>query len=132
MVLIINILKPFLWRKEVDCLPIYGLCILNSFHRICNSNGLFSDHNGEFVGELIFTIVDSKHLIFEDSLVILITKDDVWANIIVGMLTDVLEDSRIDECNHVLWLYIWKLLITLYFILFVESQSEQTSQIRSY
>lgn len=129
--LIVDIFQSFLRGKGYKCTPISGCGIMDGAHDIGDADAFLSDHDGELVGVIELQIEDAKGLVLEDSPVILITEDYVGTHVVVGVLGNRLEDGWVDEGNHLFRLHIGQLLVALRFILFVETQAEQTTQVGS-
>lgn len=102
--LIIDIFQSLLRLKLIYALPIHRLGMLDSLHDIGNSYGFLPDHDGELVGIEVLLIVDPKHLIPEDCLVVFVTEDDVRSHVVETVFVDGFEDSWVEEGYHVLWL----------------------------
>lgn len=102
---------------------------MDRLHNASDSNGFLPDHDGEFVGVKVLLIVDAEHLILEDGLVILVTKDDVRPHIVKGMLADGFEGGWVEEGYDVLWFDIRQLFVALHLVFLVEPEAEQPSQV---
>ena len=74
-------------------------------------------------------VVDSESFALEYSFVINIAEEDIWSNIIVGMLIDVFEYGWIQKGDDILRFDIWKLFVVFDLIFFVEAETIETAKI---
>lgn len=127
--LIVDILESLLRREGYKCVPISGRGVMDGAHDIGDADAFLPDHDGEFVGVVKLQVEYPKGLVLEDRPVILITEDYVGTHVVIGVFGDRLEDSWVDEGNHLFRLHIRQLLVALHLVFFVETQAEETTQI---
>ena len=105
--LIVYILSSLLLFHLCDFWPLFfqisARIVLNDLHDLCDSKTIFSDLNTKLFGCLIFVLLKvTKTSVFEYFLIVIITKNSVWSDIINWMFINFFENCWIRNSHN--WL----------------------------